>query len=310
MVSVLAGRGLALSGDWGNPRYVIRSCLRFLTAILGHDRARCAAVSTMSHETHLSDQELLMLADGELSARESAQADSHLATCWACRARKQELESTIAEFIRFHRASYDHKIPGADGPAALLKARLREQAHRNCWSDFLCSFGKKLARPLVAALLACVAIPLVWERVVNRHSATPVIVTVPNPTITPGATLVLSQPDVCRATTAKNKMVPVALRKRVFAEYGIQAAQLEAYEIDYLITPALGGADDIHNLWPESNESAVWNARVKDELEDRLREMVCEGQLDLQVAQRDIASNWIEAYKKYFHTDRPTMNLR
>jgi len=32
---------------------------------------------------------------------------------------------------------------------------------------------------------------------------------------------------------------------------------------------------------------------------------VCSGSLPLQSAQRDIAGNWIAAYKRYFHTDRP-----
>jgi hypothetical protein len=36
-----------------------------------------------------------------------------------------------------------------------------------------------------------------------------------------------------------------------------------------------------------------------------LRDMVCEGSLDLTEAQQAIAANWIAAYKKYFHTDRP-----
>jgi hypothetical protein len=75
--------------------------------------------------------------------------------------------------------------------------------------------------------------------------------------------------------------------------------------VDYLITPALGGADDIHNLWPQSYKATVWNAEVKDALEDHLRNLVCGGELDLATAQREIATNWIEAYKKYFHTDRP-----
>jgi hypothetical protein len=44
---------------------------------------------------------------------------------------------------------------------------------------------------------------------------------------------------------------------------------------------------------------------VKDALEDRLRQMVCGGQLDLTTAQHEIAVNWIAAYKKYFHTARP-----
>jgi hypothetical protein len=33
--------------------------------------------------------------------------------------------------------------------------------------------------------------------------------------------------------------------------------------------------------------------------------MVCAGTLDLATAQHDIATDWIAAYKKYFHTDKP-----
>jgi hypothetical protein len=111
--------------------------------------------------------------------------------------------------------------------------------------------------------------------------------------------------QVCRASNTKNKDVSGALQRKVFEEYGIRTAEPRAYEVDYLITPALGGADDIHNLWPESSGSTVWNAQVKDALEDHLRDLVCSGQLELATAQHEIAVNWIEAYKKYFHTDRP-----
>ena len=88
-------------------------------------------------------------------------------------------------------------------------------------------------------------------------------------------------------------------------EYGLARVPEKACEVDYLITPALGGSDDIHNLWPHSYADTVWSAKVKDALEDRLHDMVCQGQLDLPTAQREIAANWIEAYKKYFQTDRP-----
>jgi hypothetical protein len=135
-------------------------------------------------------------------------------------------------------------------------------------------------------------------------------VTVPDPRFTPGATVLLSQREICREASVNNKAVPVALQRRVFDEYGLRAAEPRAYEVDYLITPALGGADDIHNLWPESSLATVWNAQVKDELEDHLRNLVCDGQLDLATAQHEIATNWIEAYKKYFHTDRPVAGLR
>jgi hypothetical protein len=74
--------------------------------------------------------------------------------------------------------------------------------------------------------------------------------------------------------------------------------------VDYLITPELGGVDSIRNLWPQPY-STVWNAHVKDMLEERLHALVCSGQVDLATAQREIATDWIGAYKKYFHTARP-----
>ncbi len=61
----------------------------------------------------------------------------------------------------------------------------------------------------------------------------------------------------------------------------------------------------LHILWPQPYTAPTWNAHVKDALEEHLHEMVCAGELDLSTAQRDIATDWIAAYKKYFHTDRP-----
>jgi hypothetical protein len=79
----------------------------------------------------------------------------------------------------------------------------------------------------------------------------------------------------------------------------------QEYELDFLITPELGGVADQRNLWPERYASGAWNARVKDDLERLLPDLVCQGALDLATAQRDIADDWIAAYKKYFKTDRP-----
>lgn len=70
------------------------------------------------------------------------------------------------------------------------------------------------------------------------------------------------------------------------------------FEVDYLITPDLGGAESLRNLWPQPY-SATWNARVKDRLEQRLHQLVCAGKMDLSTAQHDIATDWIGAYKKY-----------
>jgi hypothetical protein len=127
----------------------------------------------------------------------------------------------------------------------------------------------------------------------------------PTAMLTPGVARPATKTEVCREDEGKNRDVPAALRRRVFELYGIARADPKAYEVDYLITPALGGSDDIGNLWPQSYSATIWNARVKDALEDRLHDLVCRGDLDLATAQREISTDWIAAYKKYFHTDTP-----
>ena len=51
-------------------------------------------------DKHLSDQEMLLAADGELSTRRAAQVHSHLAECWACRARMAEIEEQRSPISR------------------------------------------------------------------------------------------------------------------------------------------------------------------------------------------------------------------
>jgi hypothetical protein len=130
----------------------------------------------------------------------------------------------------------------------------------------------------------------------------------PRPSLTPGAATNIPL-DACLASARyyddNSSAVPVSERKEVFREYGMDYRRAGHYELDYLITPALGGTNDIHNLWPEPYDSTEWNAHVKDQLEDYLHQMVCSGQIDPATAQHDIAANWIEAYKHYFHTNKP-----
>jgi len=93
--------------------------------------------------------------------------------------------------------------------------------------------------------------------------------------------------------------------RKVFEEYGIRDPGQHAYELDYLIDPELGGSDDIRNFWPQPYAASGWNSHLKDALEDRLHELVCEHKVSLATAQHDISTDWIAAYKKYFQTDGP-----
>ncbi|MGI4790929.1 MAG: hypothetical protein ACRYFS_19030 [Janthinobacterium lividum] len=128
----------------------------------------------------------------------------------------------------------------------------------------------------------------------------------PDPKMSPGATLPVTKDDLCvPGYTKKVRNVPADVKKQVYAEYGITSHKPGEYEVDHLISLELSGSNSIKNLWPQSYETQPWNAHVKDALENKLHEEVCSGQIDLPTAQHDIATDWIAAYKKYFHTTIP-----
>jgi hypothetical protein len=91
--------------------------------------------------------------------------------------------------------------------------------------------------------------------------------------------------------------VPAWLKSQAHAEYGITQYKTGDYEVHHLIPLSLGAPNSIRNLWPQTKTSP-WNSYVKDALERKLHKLVCAGQLHLKTAQREIASDWIEAYKK------------
>jgi anti-sigma factor RsiW len=252
----------------------------------------------MPRRDHLSDCEMILLADGELRAGET-DARGHLEACWSCRSRMAEIQGTIADFVRSYHDSLDARLPPPAGPRALLRAQLENQAtsKNSGWT-----FAGQWASVSASLLVACLVIFAVYERGVARRAGD---LSIPKNSLTPGETRNVTVDDVCRPDQeGALRTVPVSLKQQVFREYGINDMRPNAYEVDYLITPELGGSGSIRNLWPQPY-SAVWNAHVKDELEDRLHGLVCAGQVDLGTAQREISRDWISAYKKYFHTDKP-----
>jgi hypothetical protein len=119
----------------------------------------------------------------------------------------------------------------------------------------------------------------------------------PDHRLTPGATVPgVSVSQVCIVGYSRTvRDVPITLKREVYRRYGLVYVK-GTREVDHLIPLSIGGSNAIENLWPE-DFAGEWNARVKDDLEYRLHNMVCRGELSLQDAQRMIAANWIEAYK-------------
>lgn len=260
---------------------------------------------------HPSDQDLLLVADGEVVGRHAAKVRAHLQACWQCRARMAEIQATVVDFVRAHAIDAERKLPPGPGPRALFKARLAELAATSSqarWKTLRFLLGRhNLAYAAVLILLAVLGARTLYQRTTTHESSAVVYAAVlPDPQLTPGVTRPVPIGDLCSAQHDEVvRPVPNALRRQVLSEYGVPNTRAGEYEVDYLITPGLGGTDDIRNLWPEPHYDTAWNSYAKDQLEERLHHMVCTGELDLSIAQRQIASNWIVAYKKYFGTDHP-----
>lgn len=246
-----------------------------------------------SRHSHLTDADLLLLADGELPDAAAAKARDHLSACWNCRERSQTLEQTIAGFVRARNEALDAAVPAANGPRALLRARMAQIAELQQRQPAFSWIPRRVTTASIA--LGVVALALgVFQLSVNAERPRP------NARVTPGETRPISLAQVCSSRRAETVVRHISLetRKQVLAGYGLADVRPEEYEVDYLITPDLGGAETVRNLWPQPY-SARWNASVKDDLEQRLHDLVCSGQLDLTTAQREIAHDWIGAYRKY-----------
>jgi len=152
-------------------------------------------------------------------------------------------------------------------------------------------------------ILRAFAFLLFIAQAVLAAQPTPIL---PDSKLTSGDTFDVTAQDVRVPGYAKKvRAVPAWLKRQAYAEYGITQYKTGDYEVDHLIPLSLGGSNSIRNIWPQSTKTSPWNSFVKDALERKLHKLVCAGQLDLKTAQRGIASDWIEAYKKYVRTSPP-----
>lgn len=124
---------------------------------------------------------------------------------------------------------------------------------------------------------------------------------VADPTITPGSVRTTDVSDICFTSTRSQRHWSRERDDKILSEYGLPPSPHPTFEVDHSIPLELGGSDLDSNLWPQPRRSIepIWNAERKDVLENRLHALVCNGQLDIVVAQRAIADDWTEAYRQY-----------
>ena len=126
----------------------------------------------------------------------------------------------------------------------------------------------------------------------------------PNPQQTPGAlnpavTQANIHETICHKGYSASIRSPLAFTSKLKREQIGPSGNMRDYEEDDLVSLALGGMPkDKRNLWAQPR-FGEWNAEKKDAVEYKLIGLVCFSGLPLATAQQALATNWIEAYKKY-----------
>jgi hypothetical protein len=253
-------------------------------------------------QRHLTSEELLLFMDGETGDQAAMQTSVHLARCRECSLALERIEDTLKKVDGAYRTE-KLQVKEEEEQRSLLQARLRQEAKRQSpqwWS----------LQPMTYAAAGLVLVILgvgLMQRYALKESTDSMATLVPNPKLTPGAVRQVDYAEICPAQDDdKDPAVPVSMQQAVFKEYGVRRiARTHEFQVDYLINPQLGGTAEIRNLWPQPYGATQWNAHAKDDLEDRLHEMVCNREIGIEEAQHELATNWIAAYKKFFHTQTP-----
>lgn len=254
---------------------------------------------------HLSDELLLHFMDRELPARRTRQVMEHLATCPDCRQRQRALEDTSNTLAEIYRSEHPETHSGAE--TARIQFRYKLAQSQNHPLRFHATRQKLPLHAAIVAALVLICIAMVLHRKRPDFPSGQTLASdriesvIPDRALTPGAVRPVTVAEVCSASDRDlDPAVPSSVKKEVLREYGVPAeAPSGDFQIDYLVNPQLGGTDDIRNLWPEAYSDSQWNAHAKDRLERRLQQMVCDRSINLEVAQREIATDWIAAYRKY-----------
>ena len=117
----------------------------------------------------------------------------------------------------------------------------------------------------------------------------------PNPRLTPGAVAISSAAQVC-ALPHTGQAIPAFIGKAIASEYGLVFNPVK-YDMDYLVPLELGGANVYANIWPVKTSGVGFHQ--KEQLNSRLRDLVCHGTIKLDYVQSTLESDWYALYLRY-----------
>jgi hypothetical protein len=197
----------------------MKSMFRLGDPMEGSDPRSCPSVS---------EQDLLLYVDGELSTRKKDWLKRHVDQCviclsrlnWLSDASRQIKESYFAEYTALPpmepaRVALEGGLPrfkGLNGfvPLPWWKGELH-------WRSLALGFGGALCLILLTVSLVTASQKLISKPVSRAISF-------PDPILTPGSALIADRRVICSEPNIKNKEVSILLKRRVFAEYRMPGA--------------------------------------------------------------------------------------
>ena len=123
----------------------------------------------------------------------------------------------------------------------------------------------------------------------------------PDAKLTPGVVASIDTALVCEKDyPARVRHVTTTTKNKVYKNYKVDKDKCtKGCKIDHLIPLAIGGSNDIGNLWPHEY-GAEWNVFAKTRLEVRLRKEVCTGKMPIAAAQSCIRENWPQCFARFY----------
>ncbi len=92
------------------------------------------------------------------------------------------------------------------------------------------------------------------------------------------------------------------LKTQQIVAYGYSNKTLSSYEEDHFIPLEIGGSPDSPaNLWPEPY-NITYGAKAKDKVENYLHSQICNGNMTLAEAQKEMDTNWETVYNAHYDT--------
>jgi hypothetical protein len=179
-------------------------------------------------------------------------ARKHLAGCQTCRARFARIEQTDAFDPRWTDA--DRPLPPAAPARARLATRMAEGSAPSAPS--LAFFAVPNWMPDRRWLYGAVVVVLALASGLMLSGQRDLAVTVPTggddvfllprADLTPGATASVTLHDICGPDRyGRTQPIPATVHQTIFTRYGADYRQAAEYELDYLITPELGGVSNV-----------------------------------------------------------------